>query len=175
MPTRLAESGLTLPMKLFRQLLLLSIALMASATHAQDPLLRVIGSDGTERAVTAQIWATLPRTAVAAVGHDGRSVSFEGVAARELLALVNVPSGTALRGKSLTLYVVAEAADGYRVVYALPEFDAAFTDGLILVADRRDGKVLADDEGPVRLVVPWEKRQARWARQLLRLRVEQAP
>ena len=71
--------------------------------------------------------------------------------------------------------VVAEAADGYRVLYALAEFDAAFTNAVILVADRRNGEALGAEDGPLRIVVPWEKRQARWARQLIALRVGRAP
>jgi hypothetical protein len=96
------------------------------------------------------------------------------VPAREVLGLVGTPLGPALRGKNLALYVVADAADGYRVVYTLPEFDSAFTCGVILLADRKDGHELGPDEGPVRVVVPWEKRQARWIRKLIRLRLEQA-
>ena len=75
----------------------------------------------------------------------------------------------------MSLYVVAEGADGYKVVYALPEFDPDFTDGLILIADRKNGEALPPKEGPLRMVVPWEKRQARWVRQLTVLRVGQAP
>jgi hypothetical protein len=69
---------------------------------------------------------------------------------------------------------LAEGADGYKVVYALPEFDTDFTDGLILIADRKDGELLPPKEGPLRMVVPWEKRQARWIRQLTVLRLGQA-
>ena len=60
------------------------------------------------------------------------------------------------------------------MVYALPEFDADFTDGVILVADRKDGEALSAKEGPLRMVVPWEKRPARWIRELTVLRLGQA-
>ena len=110
-----------------------------------------------------------------AVDHGGAEVTFEGVPARDLLKLVGAPTGHDLRGEKLSLYVLAEASDGYQVVYALAEFDAGFTDGLILVADRKDGAALGPDEGPLRMVVPWEKRQARWVRWLRVLRVRMAP
>jgi hypothetical protein len=138
-------------------------------------LLRVAGLDGTQVSVTADDWAGLPRATVRAVEHGGAEAVFEGVPARELLKLVNAPAGRDLRGAQLTLYVVAEAADGYRVLYALAELYAAFTDGVILVADRRNGDALGPDDGPLRIVVPWEKRQARWARQLIALRLGHAP
>ena len=52
------------------------------------------------------------------------------------------------------MYLLVEAADDYRVVFALPELDPAFTERVILLADRRDGQPLAAAEGPLRLVVP---------------------
>lgn len=138
-------------------------------------LLRVVGSDGAELRVTAEDWAKLPRATVKAEDHGGAQVTFEGVPAREVLKLSGAPFGHELRGQRLSLYVLAEALDGYKAVYALAEFDSAFTDGLILIADRKNGDVLAPKEGPLRMVVPWEKRQARWVRQLTVLRLGQAP
>ena len=142
---------------------------------ASPPLLRVIGTDGAEVRITRDDWAGLPRSTVTAVEHGGAEATFEGVPARELLKLVNAPSGRELRGQQLILYVLAEAADGYRALYALAELDAAFTDGVILIADRRNGEALGAEVGPLRIVVPWEKRQARWVRQLIVLRVGAAP
>jgi DMSO/TMAO reductase YedYZ molybdopterin-dependent catalytic subunit len=137
--------------------------------------LRVVGLDGSQHHVTAEEWERLPRTAVKAMDHGGTTVTFEGVPARELLKLVSAPAGHELRGQQLTLYVVAEGGDGYKVAYALPEFDPDFTDGVILIADRKNGAALPPKEGPLRMVVPWEKRQARWVRQLTALRLGQAP
>ena len=52
------------------------------------------------------------------------------------------------------------------MVFTLPELDSLFTDKVVLLADRRNGKPLSEKEGPVRIVVPDEKRQARWIRQV---------
>lgn len=49
--------------------------------------------------------------------------------------------------------------------------NGGFKDGPILVADKKDGKALATEEGPLRIVVPGEKRQARWTRQLVALKL----
>jgi hypothetical protein len=46
---------------------------------------------------------------------------------------------------------------------------------VILLADRRDGQPLAAAEGPLRLVVPDEKRHARWVRQVRSCTVRRAP
>jgi len=71
----------------------------------------------------------------------------------------------------MRLYVLVKARDGYAAVLALPEFDAGFTDRVILLADRRDGHPLDAVEGPLRLVVPDEKRRARWVRQVIDIQV----
>ena len=137
-------------------------------------LLKMTGTDGTQPAVTPEDWAKLPRATVKAVDHGGVEITFEGVPAREILKLAGAPFGHELRGQHLSLYVLAEGSDGYKAVYALPEFDPAFTAGLILVADRKNGEALSSKDGPLRIVAPWETRQARWVRQLVALRLGQA-
>lgn len=54
--------------------------------------------------------------------------------------------------------LVAVGADGYRAVYAIPEIDPSFTDRVILVAFRADGKPLADGAGPLQMIVPDDTR-----------------
>jgi hypothetical protein len=76
-----------------------------------------------------------------------------------------------MRGKRLTSCLLVEAADGYRVVIALPELDPAFTDKLAVLAFLRDGKPLGEKEGPCRIVIPDEKRMARWVRQVTTLKI----
>ena len=71
-------------------------------------------------------------------------------------------------------YVIVEASDGYHAVFALPEFDPDFTDRVIILADRRDGRALPSPEGPFRVIVEGEKRHARWVREVTNLDVEQA-
>ena len=64
---------------------------------------------------------------------------------------------------------MAGATDGYRAVFALPGLDHAYTDRIVILADRRDGKPLTEKEGPLRIVVADEKREARWFVRLFRL------
>jgi len=92
----------------------------------------------------------------------------------EILKLARGPTGEKLRGKGLLLYLLVETADGYRVVFALPELDLVFTDQTIILADRRDGKPLSEQEGPLRVVVPGEKRQGRWVRQVVTLTIRRS-
>jgi len=118
--------------------------------------------------------AKLPRRSVKATDHGGAEATFEGVALVDILQLAGVKFGEGLRGKNLALYLVVEAADDYRAVFALPELDPAYNDRVVILADRRDGAKLTDKEGPLRVVVPGEKRQARWVRQVRSLIIKRA-
>ena len=65
----------------------------------------------------------------------------------------------------------ATAADGYQIVFSLAELDPDITDNQYLVADVANGKPLTTESGPFRLVVPKDKRGARWVRMLATLNV----
>jgi DMSO/TMAO reductase YedYZ molybdopterin-dependent catalytic subunit len=116
----------------------------------------------------------LPRKHLAVTDEKGAPVTYDGVPVVELLRRAGVPLGKQLKGPQMKLYVIVSAADGYQVVFALPEFDPDFTDRIIILADRRDGHVLAPPQGPFRLVVAGEKRHARWVREVTTLDIEEA-
>ncbi|MGA3210445.1 MAG: hypothetical protein ABSD20_04005, partial [Terriglobales bacterium] len=78
-------------------------------------------------------------------------------------------------GRRLASCLLVEAADGYRVVFALPELDPAFTEKQVVLAFLKDGKPLDDKEGPYRVVVPDEKRMARSVRQVTTLKIVDVP
>lgn len=113
----------------------------------------------------------LPHIKVAAGEHGSSPVSFEGVTLKSVLEKAGVAFGESMKGKRLADGLLVEAADGYRVVIALPELDPAFTDKQIVLAFLRDGKPLAEKEGPYRIVIPDEKRMARWVRQVTTLKI----
>ena len=147
---------------------------LAVAADPSTAMLSVFGMNGAEIRITADKWAALPRESVDVIDHSGSPAHFEGVSGREVLKLVGAPLDKELRGENLAVFVVAKAADGYRVVYSLAEFDSGFKNAPILVADKKDGKALSADEGPLRIVVPGEKRQGRWTRQLVALKLGKA-
>jgi hypothetical protein len=70
--------------------------------------------------------------------------------------------------------VLVESADGGQVVFALPELDASFSDKIVLLAVAKNGKPLPTGEGPFRIIVPDEKKHARWVRQVTALRLLRA-
>jgi hypothetical protein len=142
----------------------------ASETGA-PVLMQVAGEVAHPLRLTAADFAKLPRQTVQAKGHDGVDSRYEGVSLLAVLANAGVPTGKDLRGPAMAIYVVVEAADGYRATFALAELDPAFTDRVILVADRRDGKPLSAREAPFQIIVPGEKKHARWVRQAIGLKV----
>jgi len=113
----------------------------------------------------------LPHVKVTASEHGSPAVSFEGVTLNSVLEKAGVTFGESMKGKRLTNCLLVEAADGYRAVIALPELDPAFTDKQTVLAFLRDGKPLGEKEGPYRIVIPDEKRMARWVRQVTTLKI----
>jgi Oxidoreductase molybdopterin binding domain len=146
----------------------------ASKSPAPAVLVRVEGDALSSLRLTHSDLLKLPRQAVQARAHDGKDARYEGVAVFEILKKAGLPHGKDLRGKAVALYLVVEAADGYRAVFALPELDPDFSDRVILLADRRDGQALSAKDGPLQIIVPGEKRHSRWVRQVIVLRIGRA-
>lgn len=145
------------------------------ATEAKsDAVLSIGGEVERPMKLSASDLAKLPHQTVRAKDHGGKENAYEGVALVEILRLAGVPFGDGLRGKNLSLYLIVEAADGYRAVFALPELDPAYTDKMVLLVERKDGSSLSAAEGPLRIVVPGEKRQARWVRQVISLTIRRS-
>src|ERR1700693_1748534 len=139
---------------------IVALTLLAAAAAAQTAgntnsaaALMVKGSVNQELRLTLAELKAMPRTKVTAKGHDGSTHEYEGVTLVSLLAKAGAPQAGDLRGKNMTLCVVAEASDGYRAAFSLAELDADFAGESVVVADTVDGKDLGTDQGPLRLVV----------------------
>jgi DMSO/TMAO reductase YedYZ molybdopterin-dependent catalytic subunit len=102
---------------------------------------------------------------------DGKDHIYSGVVLSEILQKAGVTLGKDLRGKNLTKFVQVEASDGYQVVFALAELDKDFTDRLIILADKADGKPLLPADGPFRIIVQDEKKPARCIKQVTGIKV----
>jgi DMSO/TMAO reductase YedYZ molybdopterin-dependent catalytic subunit len=112
----------------------------------------------------------LPRTEVRTTDphQPGKEIVYAGVPLAEVLKAggMALDSGMPSIRDMVSMTVVIEAIDGYRVVFSLAELDPALTDRIILVADSKDGQPLPSREGPFRIIVPGEKLPARWVRQV---------
>ena len=106
--------------------------------------------------------------------HANKQETFEGVALGDLLKQAGVPQGEQIRGAAMTTYVVAEGADGYRALFSLAELDSGFEDSGVLVAYSMDGAPITGDSSPLRLIVPNDKRPARWVRMLASITIANA-
>lgn len=111
----------------------------------------------------------LPETKLTVKDRDGKEVVYTGVYLHDFLDLTPAPLGESLRGAGLGLFLLAEAKDGYRVLFSLPEVDPEFSDRRVLLAYAKNGQPLEANDGPLRLVVPADKRPARWIRMLTKL------
>jgi hypothetical protein len=116
----------------------------------------------------------LPHIAAKADGADD-PLTFEGVALKCVLEKAGIGFGESLKGSRLAACLIAEAADGYRAVIALPELDPAFTDKRVLLVFLQNGKPLDKKQGPYHIVIPDDKRMGRWVRQVTMLRIVNVP
>jgi len=126
----------------------------------------ITGDIPTPLTIKLEDLATMPRETATVTEEDGSKVVYEGVPLREVLIKAGAPMGKQLRGKSLAGYIVAQAHDGYQVVFSLGELDTQFGNESVLVADKRDGKPLFGYQGPLRLVCANDKAGARSVRML---------
>jgi len=144
---------------------------LAATAQESEPVLSIVAA-GKTTTISARDWAAMPKTKVTASNaHDKSSSVYSGVLLRELLRKAGVLSDQELRGRELAACVKLTAKDGYVAVFALAEIDPSLRDEDVLVADIRDGKPLAPDHGPLQVIVPGDKRPARWIRMLTRIEV----
>jgi hypothetical protein len=116
----------------------------------------------------------MPHQAAGATDR-GQAHTYRGAPIALVLSRLGVPQGDAVRGKAMATVIVVSGSDGYRVVLTLPEIDPAFRDEKVLLADSEDGHPLDAREGPFRLIVEGNKRQARWVRGVTTLEVISIP
>jgi hypothetical protein len=150
---------------------------MGSQPAAQvegTPTLAVIGPTNQSVMLMAGIEALPHQTVTLEDPHTHASVAYSGVPLISILAQVGAPAGKDVHGKTLSQYVVATGADGYKAVVALAEIEPEFHPGQIIVADAANGKPLDVKEGPLRLVVSEDKHPARCVRNLVKLELKQA-
>jgi hypothetical protein len=155
--------------------------LLLAALHSEDVSLRVSGAAGRDGVALPPLSLSLADLAgfghvsASVRSHDGAEHVYSGVPLAAILKRAGMSSGEDLRGNLLTRYIVVTAHDGYRVLFSLPELDPAFTDRQAILVDRVDGKPLAGREGPLRIVVPGEKRETRWIRMVEKIEILNSP
>ena len=140
-------------------------------TNAQaEDFLDLRGDVPNPRRLDAAELHQLPRAETRPTDPDdpGKEIVYSGTPLMEVLNAggLLLDSGTARIRETVTITVVVEGTDGCRAVFALADLDSALTDRVILLADTKDGQPLPPNEGSFRIIVPGEKRLARWVRQV---------
>jgi hypothetical protein len=120
---------------------------------------------------TAQALAALPHEHLEMMDARNHSKTFSGVPLMALLVELGVPQK--LKGKDFKLYVLVEGRDGNKVVYSLGEISPDVHEGSVLLVDSVDGKPL-EDSGPIQLISSGERRDSRWVRSVVSIRVQSA-
>jgi len=173
--------------------LLLSLTAMlsfplASSTRAEDKTgsaveaptqiessLEIRGDVTNPRRIDAAELAKLPRaeTRTPDPHNPGKEIVYSGTPLIEVLKAggLRLDSGETGFRETVKITVLVDGSDGYRAVFALAELSPDFTDRVILLAETKDGQPLPAREGPFRIVVPGEKRPARWVRQVTAVEV----
>jgi DMSO/TMAO reductase YedYZ molybdopterin-dependent catalytic subunit len=132
--------------------------------------LEVRGDVTNPRRIDAAELRKLPRaeTRTPDPHNPGKEIVYSGTPLIEVLKAggLRLDSGENGFRETVTIAVLVDGSDGYRAVFALAELSPDFTDHVILLADTKDGQPLPPREGPFRIVVPGEKRPARWVRQV---------
>jgi hypothetical protein len=146
--------------------LLLVVAALAVEAQSPRPSTPAPAPSPLHLRIDPAALAGLSRRTISATDERGRTNSYTGVSLDELLVRAGAPTGMPVRGRAMLSYVLVGAVDGYHVIFTLPEIDPSFTDHVVLIAESRDGAPLPADTGPYRLVVPFDKRDARWVRQV---------
>jgi hypothetical protein len=152
------------------QLLFAALLFMPLPVLAQSRSLSVVVFGQHTLLSSAEI-AVLPRDSVKARIHDGSERWYAGPSLLSVLRRAGARVDT-VRGPALRQVVIADASDGYRVVFSLAELAAGIGNRLVLLIDRIDGKPIPDEEGPWRLLVPADDHPTRWARQVVAIRLE---
>jgi hypothetical protein len=154
-----------MPLRLLPRLPPAFLLVALTAFAAGPARLTLSGSQITTVTLTAADLAACPHIDLeAADPHGGAKHIYTGIPVRDLLEAHGVPLGEHLRGRALQLAVRVAARDGYAVVFALAEFDPAFSRRTILLADQIDHQPLPAKAAPLQLIVPGDSKAARWIR-----------
>lgn len=134
--------------------------LLAQST-SKEAVVKVEGEVLKTLSLSISDLAKMPHVQASMKNREGKLQEYSGVPIIEILKQAGVTLGKELKGENLTKYMLVRGSDGYEVIFSLAELDPVFTNRVIILADKKDGKPLEDGVGPFRLVVPEENRPAR--------------
>ena len=154
-----------------KYILSITFLLVSTFVFAQSKpfVLKVSGEVAAPLQLSLNDLAAMPHHTVNLKDKDGNPHPYSGVAVQDILSKAGVTVGKELRGENLSKYLLAKCADGYQTLYSLVELDSSFTDNMVIIADASEGKPLPEAKGPLRMVIPNEKKPARSCYQVVEL------
>jgi molybdate transport system substrate-binding protein len=108
-------------------------------------------------------------------GQDTVSTSFTGVPLWQVISAAQPNLNADVSNDRLSTFIVVTASDNYQAVIAWGEIDPEFGNQPILVAYEENGAPIADEEGPIRLIVPGDVRGGRYVSGLVNISLRDAP
>jgi len=143
------------------------------AALAQEGALQVVGLDGTTSELTLSAIAALPSREISVTSEKGEAATYGCAKLSDALDVALATSRPDLKGKDMLDGVIASATDGAEVLFTLAELDPAFGNAEVFLCNQKNHQGLSGNEAPLRIVVPGDKRHARWLRQVMKLRLVQ--
>jgi hypothetical protein len=105
------------------------------------------------------------------IAFHGETQVCNGPLLADVVARLGAPSRGDVRGGALLMAVVIAGRDGYQVAFTLGELDPLLGKAPVVLADRCNGAMLDEGDGPFRLAVEGDTRGARSVRQVASLRL----
>ncbi|MBC7871525.1 MAG: molybdopterin-dependent oxidoreductase, partial [Chitinophagaceae bacterium] len=108
-------------------------------------------------------------------GEETVNTSFTGVPLWQIISAAQPNLNADVRNDRISTFIVVTASDGYQAVIAWGEIDPEFGGQPILVAFEQEGASIADDQGPIRLIVPGDGRGGRYVSGIVNISLRDAP
>ncbi len=145
----------------FKLLFLILSFYLSSNAFAQKDFITVTGISESVKIDPSQ----LNHTTLKAIGHDNKEHIYTGVLLADILQKAGINLGN--KRESTSSYLIFRAKDNYKSIFSLAEIDPLFSKHSILIADKTDDKNLDPSDEPFQVIVPGDKIQTRWVRQLV--------
>jgi molybdate transport system substrate-binding protein len=108
-------------------------------------------------------------------GEDTVSTSFTGVPLWQVISAAQPNLNADVRNDRISTFIVVTGSDGYQAVISWGEIDPEFANQPILLAYAEEGAPIADEQGPIRLVVPTDGRGGRYVSGVVNISLRDAP
>ena len=148
---------------LLKIILVLLLFLGSTLAYAQKNLVTIKGLSEIIKVDPS----VLNHVSLKAKGHDGKEHTYTGVLLSDILSKAGIVLGNKRDG--ISSYLIIRAKDNYKTLFSLAEIDPLFTKSDIILGNLIDNKPLDASDAPFQVIVPQDKLQTRWIRQVVEI------